>query len=165
MKGPCCAYLRRKCCDRLVKTDPVKKIRGRKFRPILGQDFSCIHALNYRNRLGYTGFKEPMADEAALAAYAQACDEGRWTIHAAAHITAFSPLTGGVVSMDKLNGLRRRSALPVARTGTRVYATKSLIRPLLATIICRDLPNWMPSARSRPNCGCLTPRHPRKRPF
>lgn len=69
---------------------------------------ACDYALNYLNSLGYTGFKEPMADEATLATYAQACDEGRWTIHGAAHITAYSPLSGGMVPMDKINKLRDR---------------------------------------------------------
>ncbi|GGA27549.1 amidohydrolase [Neptunicoccus cionae] len=67
---------------------------------------ACDYALRYLNSLGYTGFKEPMADERTLAAYAQACDAGRWSLHAAAHITAYSPLSDGNVPLDEINRLR-----------------------------------------------------------
>ena len=67
---------------------------------------ACDYALRYLNSLGYTGFKEPMADERTLAAYAKACDEGRWSLHAAAHITAYSPLSDGTVPLEEIDRLR-----------------------------------------------------------
>ncbi|UYV39220.1 amidohydrolase [Rhodobacteraceae bacterium D3-12] len=69
---------------------------------------ACDYAVTYLNSLGYTGFKEPSADEETLEAYARACDEGRWSLHGAAHITAYSPLTVGMVGIDKINTLRAR---------------------------------------------------------
>jgi len=67
---------------------------------------ACDYAVRYLNSLGYTGFKEPMADEAILQAYAAACDAGTWNIHGAAHITAYSALTDGAVPMEEINHLR-----------------------------------------------------------
>ena len=78
---------------------------------------ACDYAMSYLNALGYTGFKEPMADEATLATYAQACDEGRWTIHGAAHITAYSPLSDGMVPMDDIDKLRQTYARDDLRLG------------------------------------------------
>lgn len=71
---------------------------------------ACDYAVKYLNSLGYTGFREPMADEDILKTYAQAFDEGRWTIHGAAHITAYSPLSGGRVPLAEVNRLRETYA-------------------------------------------------------
>lgn len=71
---------------------------------------ACDYALRYLNSLGYTGFKEPSASETILATYAQACDDGRWTLHGAAHINAFSPLAGGLVPMNDINRMRETYA-------------------------------------------------------
>ncbi|MBR9864804.1 MAG: amidohydrolase family protein [Rhodobacteraceae bacterium] len=38
--------------------------------------------------------------------YAKACDEGRWSLHAAAHITAYSPLSDGNVPLEEIDRLR-----------------------------------------------------------
>lgn len=71
---------------------------------------ACDYALRYLNSLGYTGFKEPSATETILATYAKACDDGRWTLHGAAHINAFSPLAGGLVPMNDINRMRESYA-------------------------------------------------------
>lgn len=76
---------------------------------------ACDYATSYLNSLGYIGFKEPMADEDTLATYAAAIDDGRWTIHCAAHITAFSPLSDGFVSLEELDRLRAKYARPDLR--------------------------------------------------
>lgn len=73
---------------------------------------ACDYAVRYLNSLGYTGFKEPMADEALLDAYARACDDGRLTLHAAAHLTAFSPLSAGYVAYDEIDRLRDTYSRP-----------------------------------------------------
>ncbi|MCC6006136.1 MAG: amidohydrolase [Rhodobacteraceae bacterium] len=73
----------------------------------------CIEVLN---RYGYTAFKEPMAYEAELAAYADADRRGRLTLHAAAHITRFSPL-GDALSPDEMDRLRALYATDNLRTG------------------------------------------------
>lgn len=78
---------------------------------------ACDYALRYLNGLGYTGFKEPMADERTLAAYAQAFDTGRWTLHGAAHITAYSPLTDGNVPLKEIDRLRDTYAREDLRLG------------------------------------------------
>ncbi|SDE51214.1 amidohydrolase [Ruegeria marina] len=62
--------------------------------------------IRYFNSLGYTAFKEPMADESLLAAYAAAHDRGDLTLHMAAHITAFSPIAGDIVPIDEIDRLR-----------------------------------------------------------
>jgi predicted amidohydrolase YtcJ len=76
---------------------------------------ACDYASRYLNQLGYTAFKEPMADEATLAAYADAVDTGRMNLHVAAHITAYSPLTEAVVSPDVVARLRTQYARPELR--------------------------------------------------
>jgi predicted amidohydrolase YtcJ len=62
--------------------------------------------IRYFNSLGYTGFKEPMADETSLAAYAAAYDRGDMNLHMAAHITAFSPISGDVAPVAQIDALR-----------------------------------------------------------
>jgi len=76
---------------------------------------ACDYASKYLNELGYTGFKEPMADEAILAAYAEAVDSGRMKLHVAAHITAFSPLSEALVSPETVARLRAEYARPELR--------------------------------------------------
>lgn len=62
--------------------------------------------VRYFNSLGYTAFKEPMADESTLAAYAAAHDRGELTLHMAAHITAFSPIAGDMVPLEEIDRMR-----------------------------------------------------------
>lgn len=69
---------------------------------------ACDYATTYFNSLGYTAFKEPMADEATLAAYAQALDSERMSLHVAAHITAYSPLTEATVPPEEIVRLRSK---------------------------------------------------------
>lgn len=76
---------------------------------------ACDYATRYLNSLGYTAFKEPMANEATLAAYADAVDTGRMSLHVAAHITAYSPLTEAVVPPDEIARLRASYARPGLR--------------------------------------------------
>ncbi|WP_069300681.1 amidohydrolase [Neptunicoccus sediminis] len=78
---------------------------------------ACDYALRYLNSLGYTGFREPMADERTLAAYAEACDAGRWSLHGAAHITAYSPLTDGNVPLAEIDRMRETYAREDLRLG------------------------------------------------
>jgi predicted amidohydrolase YtcJ len=101
---------------------------------------ACSYAARYLNSLGYTGFKEPMADEATLATYAAAHDGGALPLHVAAHITAFSPLTENVVAPDAIDALRRRFARPGLRLdfaklfldGVAPAYTASFLDPYLA---------------------------------
>lgn len=74
------------------------------------------YALSQLNRYGYTAFKEPMAYEAELAAYSEADRAGRLTLHAAAHITRFSPL-GAALAPEEMDRLRARYATENLRTG------------------------------------------------
>ncbi|AHD03570.1 amidohydrolase [Leisingera methylohalidivorans] len=67
---------------------------------------ACRYFVRYFNSLGYTAFKEPAADENALAAYAAAHDRGDLTLHVAAHLTAFSPLSGDTATPEELDRQR-----------------------------------------------------------
>jgi predicted amidohydrolase YtcJ len=69
------------------------------------------------HRLGITGFKEPMAFEAELAAYAKADRAGELRLHVGAHLTRFSPFSEDWVSMARLADLRARYVSPNLHTG------------------------------------------------
>ncbi|MEY8839903.1 amidohydrolase, partial [Cribrihabitans sp. XS_ASV171] len=71
---------------------------------------ACSYFIRYFHSLGYTAFKEPMADEPALAAYAAAHDRGDLTLHMAAHISAFSPMSGEIATVEEMNQLRETYA-------------------------------------------------------
>ncbi|WP_306005225.1 amidohydrolase [Aquicoccus porphyridii] len=73
--------------------------------------------IKYFNSLGYTGFKEPMADEEALTAYAAASDKGHLSLNMAAHITAFSPLTGTLAPIREIDRLSAKYERPGIRLG------------------------------------------------
>lgn len=64
---------------------------------------ACRYFVRYFNSLGYTAFKEPAADEGSLAAYAAAHDRGELTLHVAAHLSAFSPLSGETATPAELD--------------------------------------------------------------
>lgn len=70
---------------------------------------------SYFHSLGYTGFKEPMADEETLSTYADALDAGRLDLHIAAHLVAYSPLSGELVPLDEVDRLRAEFARPELR--------------------------------------------------
>lgn len=76
---------------------------------------ATAYAVSRLNRYGYTAFKEPMAYEAELAAYAAADRADRLTLHAAAHITRFSPL-GDALDPDEMDRLRATYATDNLRT-------------------------------------------------
>ena len=65
------------------------------------------HFVELFNQYGITSFKEPMADEDNLSAYKKFDETGQLTLHMAAHISKFSPLTSGEISFEKLEKLRR----------------------------------------------------------
>ncbi|SEO38850.1 hypothetical protein SAMN04490248_104207 [Salinihabitans flavidus] len=75
------------------------------------------HFTRYFASLGYTGFKEPMATEADLAAYASADAAGKLPIHMAAHIACFAPLGPEPLGLDELTQLKRQYATENLRTG------------------------------------------------
>ena len=74
------------------------------------------YCLKVLNSYGYTAFKEPMAFETELAAYAAADRAGKLTLHAAAHITRYSPLGDGL-DPDQMDRLRAAYATENLRTG------------------------------------------------
>ena len=65
------------------------------------------HFVELFNQYGITSFKEPMADEDNLSAYKKFDETGQLTLHMAAHISKFSPLTSGEISFEKVEKLRR----------------------------------------------------------
>lgn len=75
------------------------------------------YLVRYFNAQGITGFKEPMAFEADLRAYADADDAGRLTLHMAAHLSRQSPFDATMTPMQTLADWRRRYARPHLKTG------------------------------------------------
>ncbi len=69
---------------------------------------ACQYFIRYFNSLGYTAFKEPSADDACLAAYAAAHDRSALTLHMAAHLSAFSPLSGEAATPAELDRQREK---------------------------------------------------------
>lgn len=65
---------------------------------------------------GLTGFKEPMAFEADLAAYAEGADSGALTLHTGAHLARQSPF-GEMTPLGVLADWRQRFARPNLHTG------------------------------------------------
>ncbi|MCB1395030.1 MAG: amidohydrolase [Rhodobacter sp.] len=74
------------------------------------------HLVQYFNAQGITGFKEPMAFEPDLVAYAQADDDGCLTLHMAAHLARQSPFGAGFTPMAVLADWRDRYARPHLKT-------------------------------------------------
>ncbi len=68
---------------------------------------ASAHFVELFNQLGITSFKEPMADEDNLSAYMKYDKTGQLTLHMAAHIAKFSPLTSGEISFEKIEKLRK----------------------------------------------------------
>lgn len=68
---------------------------------------AVVHMVAVFNRLGLTAFKEPMAFEAELAAYAGADDAGALTVRMAAHLTRSSPFGKAMTPMATLEEWRR----------------------------------------------------------
>lgn len=66
---------------------------------------------------GLTGFKEPMAFEPDLIAYAQAYDDGVLTLHTGVHLSRQSPFGSHMTSMDTLADWRSCYARPSLYTG------------------------------------------------
>ncbi|MDX5401814.1 MAG: amidohydrolase family protein, partial [Rhodobacterales bacterium] len=66
---------------------------------------------------GLTGFKEPMAMESDLIAYAQAHDEGALTLHTGAHLSRQSPFGPDMTPMATLADWRKRYARAGLHTG------------------------------------------------
>jgi len=75
------------------------------------------YLVQYFNAQGLTGFKEPMAFEADLQAYADADDAGRLTLHMAAHLSRQSPFDAAMTPMDTLVAWRDRFERPHLKTG------------------------------------------------
>ncbi len=124
-------------------------------------DQACDYAVRYFNSLGYTGFKEPSADPADLAAYARAHDQGRLHLHAAAHLTVFSPLSSDLIPLARLNDLRatyRRPGLGLDFSklfldGVAPAYTASFLAPYLAR------PGYDPATHSPDATLLLAPEH------
>ena len=66
------------------------------------------YLVKYLNELGFTSFKEPMADEENLSTYKNKDDLGELTLHMAAHISKISPLLKGEISFYELERLRKK---------------------------------------------------------
>ena len=66
------------------------------------------YLVKYLNELGFTSFKEPMADEENLTAYKNKDDLGELTLHMGAHISKISPLSTGEISFSELERLRKK---------------------------------------------------------
>ena len=80
-------------------------------------DRAVLHLSTYFHGLGITGFKEPMAFAAELAAYAKADHAGQLGLHVAAHLTRFSPFSEDWVAMETLAALRANNVSPHLHTG------------------------------------------------
>ncbi len=66
------------------------------------------YLVKYLNELGFTSFKEPMADEENLSTYKNKDNLGELTLHMAAHISKISPLLTGEISFYELERLRKK---------------------------------------------------------
>lgn len=74
------------------------------------------HLVQYFNGQGITGFKEPMAFEPDLRAYAGADDAGELTLHMGAHLARQSPFGAGMTPLEVLAEWRDRYARPHLNT-------------------------------------------------
>ena len=121
-------------------------------------DQACSYAAQYFNSLGYTAFKEPMADREVLETYARACDNGTMTLHLGAHISAFSPITDETLSIETICGLRREFTRPgmnlnfskLFLDGVAPAYTASFLQPYVAR------PGYAPEDHN-PNATLLLP--------
>lgn len=80
-------------------------------------DRATAHLSRLFHGLGITGFKEPMAFSAELAAYAKAARAGTLNLHVGAHLTRFSPFSEDWVAMETLGRLRLAHQGPHLYTG------------------------------------------------
>ena len=80
-------------------------------------DQAVAHLSAVFHGLGITGFKEPMAFEPELAAYAKADHAGALNLHVGAHLTRFSPFSEDWVPMETLATLRAAHQSPHLHTG------------------------------------------------
>ena len=103
-------------------------------------DMACDAAMARLAGYGYTGFKEPMAGEDELATYARAHDDGRLTLRAAAHLTAYSPLTDKPVSLDEIARMRVRYARP----GLKLSFAKLFIDGVAPALTASFLAPYLP---------------------
>lgn len=103
-------------------------------------DTAATAAVAYLNGLGFTAFKEPMAFEPELRAYANADRAGRLSLHAAAHIVRSSPASTDFVPFEEMERLRRAYRTDNLRTdyaklfldGVAPSHTASFIEPYRA---------------------------------
>jgi len=80
-------------------------------------DRATAHLSRLFHGLGRTGFKEPMAFSAELAAYAKAARAGTLNLHVGAHLTRFSPFSEDWVAMETLGRLHLAHQGPHLHTG------------------------------------------------
>lgn len=99
------------------------------------------YMVRYFNAQGITAFKEPMAFEPDLQAYAAADDAGILTLHMAAHLSRQSPFDVTMTPMDVLADWRERYARPHIKTeyaklfldGVAPTHTAAFLEPYLGT--------------------------------
>ena len=103
-------------------------------------DAACAQAVGYFNSLGYTGFKEPSAQAEDLGAYARAYDRGALSLHAAAHIAAFSPLSGSTMPLAEIDALVAR----FGRTGLNLRFTKLFLDGVAPALTASFLAPYLP---------------------
>lgn len=84
--------------------------------PVEDHDRAVDRMFGHFNAMGLTGFKEPMAFETELAAYARAEDEGRLSAHIAAHLSRQSPMDESFTPMVVLADWRQRYRRPHIHT-------------------------------------------------
>jgi len=85
-----------------------KPIRERMVRTTEQLSKASDYLVKHLNELGFTSFKEPMAEEENLKAYKEKDDLGELTLHMAAHIAKISPLSIGEISFSDLERLRKK---------------------------------------------------------
>ena len=85
-----------------------KPIREKMLRTAEQLSKASDYLVQHLNELGFTSFKEPMAEEENLKAYKNKDDLGELTLHMAAHIAKISPLSVGEISFPDLERLRKK---------------------------------------------------------
>lgn len=100
----------------ILRETAISLVAGGLIHPPSESARALRHLVARFHRWGLTGFKEPMAFEADLAAYAEGADTGALTLHMGAHLSRQSPF-GAMTPMDTLADWRQRYARANLHTG------------------------------------------------